>query len=194
MSSLEERIKDLENDLLATPPRINAYHDLPFAIFRYDPPDEYEARKQMRFLATRVQNTGRKVHFISLAKLLWSAVEETEGIKAIAEEEHQLGFSRAQETISTILSDDAFMPLPAALCQRMEGLQPDEDVVFLVRTSALSPAVYRCAKLLDEMHGRTMVPIILFYPGTLEGESSLRYMNLPDREHTGAYNYRVKIY
>jgi len=194
MLSLDERIEDLENDLLATPPRINAYHDLPFAIFRYDPSDEFEARKQMRFLATRVENAGRKIHFISLARLLWTAVEETEGVAAIADEERQLGFPRAQETVSTLLSDEAFMPLPDAVCERMEGFDPATDVVFLVRTAALSPAIYRCAKLLEQLHGRTMVPIILFYPGTLEGEASLRFMDLPDREQTGAYNYRVKIY
>ena len=194
MSSLEDRIEALEADLLATPPRINAYHDLPFAIFRYDPGDEFIARKHMRFFGTRVENSGRDVHFISVARLLWASIEATEGVAAMVNEESQLGFSRAQETVSTLLSDEAFMPLPDALCHQMEGMDPERDVVLLVRTAALSPAIYRCAKLLDEMHGRTMVPIILFYPGTLEGESSLRYMDLPEREHTGAYNYRVKIY
>ena len=105
-----------------------------------------------------------------------------------------LGFARAEETVSTLLSDEAYTPLPAALHEQMKGYDPALDVVFLVRTACLSPAIYRCAKLLEEMHGRTMVPIILFYPGTLEGESTLRYMDLPDREQTGAYNYRVKIY
>jgi len=194
MSSPQERIENLESDLLATPPRTGAYHDLPFAIFRYDPKDEFEARKQMRFLATRVENAGRKVHFVSLARLLWAAVEETEGVAAIADEERQLGFPRAQETVSTLLSDEAFMPLPDAVCECMGAFDPAVDVVFLVRTAALSPAIYRCAKLLEQLHGRTMVPIILFYPGTLEGEASLRFMDLPDREQTGAYNYRVKIY
>lgn len=194
MSSLQERIENLENDLLATPARINAYHDLPFAIFRYDPADEFEARKQTRFLATRLENAGRKLHFVSLARLLWAAVEQTEGVAAIADEERQLGFPRAQETVSALLSDEAFMPLPNALCKCMESYDPAVDVVFLVRTAALSPAIYRCAKLLEQLHGRTMVPIILFYPGTLEGEASLRFMDLPDREQTGAYNYRVKIY
>jgi len=194
MSSLQKRVENLESDLLATPPRVGAYHDLPFAILRYDPADEFEARKQMRFLATRVENAGRKVHFVSLAKLLWTAVEETEGIIAIADEERQLGFPRAQETVSTLLSDEAFMPLPDALCRFMEGYDAAMDVVFLVRTAVLAPAIYRCAKLLEQLHGRTMVPIILFYPGTLEGEATLRFMDLPDREQTGAYNYRVKIY
>jgi len=195
MSSLQERIEILESDLLAKPLRISAYHDLPFAILRYDPSSEFQARKQISLLATRVQNAGRNVHVISVARILWAAIEHTEGIDAIAEEERQLGFRRAQKTVSTLLSDDDFMPLPAALEKRMRGLDPERDVIFLVRIAALGPAIYRSAKLLDELHdSRTKIPIILFYPGTLDGESSLRFLDLPEREQTGAYNYRVRIY
>ncbi len=194
MSSLQERIETLERDLLATPQRINAYHDLPFAILHYDPKAEFQARKQIALFATRLHNAGKQVHVVSIARILWDAIEGTEGIEAIAEEERQFGFGRAQETVSTLLSDEAFMPLPAVLEHRMKGLNPDQDVVFLVRLAALGPAIYRSAKLLDAMHGRTMVPIILFYPGTRDGESGLRFLNLPEREQTGAYNYRVRIY
>jgi hypothetical protein len=48
------------------------------------------------------------------------------------------------------------------------------------------------SKLLDEMQGRTKVTTILLYPGSLEGTTGLRYMDLKDREALG--NYRVKIY
>ena len=194
MSLLPERIEVLGKDLLANPPRISAYHDLPFAILRYDPAVEFEARKQIRLFATRLQNAGKKVHVISVAHLLWAAIRETEGIEAIAAEEQQFGFARTQETVATLLSDDAFMPLPDTIERQLQGLDPVVDVVFLVRIAALGPAIYRSAKLLDAMHGRTLVPIILFYPGTLDGESSLRFMDLQEREQTGAYNYRVKIY
>jgi hypothetical protein len=68
-------------------------------------------------------------------------------------------------------------------------------IVFLVRVGALGPAIYRSAKLLDEMHKkRVLIPIILFYPGTCEGERDLRFLDLPTRENAGGYSYRVKIY
>lgn len=194
MSLLQERIEILGKDLLANPPRISAYHDLPFAILHYDPASEFEARKQMSLLATRLQNAGKRVHVISIARMLWAAIRDTEGIEAIAEEEQQFGFARAQETVAILVSDNAFMPLPDQIAQRMQEMEPTVDVVFLVRIAALGPAIYRSAKLLDAMHGRTLVPIILFYPGTRDGESSVRFMGLSEREQTGAYNYRVKIY
>jgi hypothetical protein len=194
MSSLHERIDILEQDLLANPLRISAYHDLPFAVCHYDPSTEFEARKQISLFATRLQNAGKRVHIISVARMLWTAIRDTEGIEGIADEEQQFGFARAQETVSTLLSDDSFMPLPDAIARRMDGMDPAVDVVLLVRVAALAPAIYRSAKLLDAMHGRTLVPILLFYPGPLDGEHSLRFMGLPEREQTGAYNYRVKIY
>ena len=194
MSSLQERIEVLEKDLLVNPPRISAYHDLPFAILHYDPAAEFAVRKQMSLLATRLQNAGKRVHVISIARILWEAIHDTEGIEAIAEEEQQFGFARTQETVSTLVSDSVFRPLPDQIEQRMRGMEPAIDVVFLARIAALGPAIYRSAKLLDAMHGRTLVPIILFYPGTRDGESSLRFMDLSEREQTGAYNYRVKIY
>ena len=194
MSSLPDRIEILGKDLLSNPLRISAYHDLPFAILYYDPASEFEVRKQIRLFATRLQNAGKRVHVISIAGILWTAIRDTEGIEAIAEEEKQFGFARTQETVATLVSDDAFMPLPDQIEQRMQGMEPTVDVVFLVRIAALGPAIYRSAKLLDAMHSRTLVPIILFYPGTRDGESSLRFMDLSEREQTGAYNYRVKIY
>jgi len=194
MLSLEERIEQLERDLTADPIKISAYHDLPFAILRYHPEEEFQVRKQIALFVTRLENAGKRVHVISLARLMWRAVKETEGIEGLVAVEKSMGFQRAQETLSVILSDDAFMPLSTMLEEELKGLDPKVDVVFLVRVGALAPATYRSAKLLDEMYGRTMVPMILFYPGTLEGDRGLRFMDLPGRGDTGAYNYRVRIY
>ena len=59
MSSLRERIELLENDLKAVPPRISVYHDLPFAILRYDPGEEWDLRREVKMLATRLEATGK---------------------------------------------------------------------------------------------------------------------------------------
>ena len=62
MSSLKDRIELLEDDLKAVPPRISVYHDLPFAILRYDPTEEWDLRREVRLLATRLETTGKTVH------------------------------------------------------------------------------------------------------------------------------------
>ena len=62
MSSLKQRIELLESDLKSVPSRINVYHDLPFAILRYDPTDEWELRREVKLLATRLGHLNPKTH------------------------------------------------------------------------------------------------------------------------------------
>jgi hypothetical protein len=192
MSSLADRIDLLEADLKAVPPRISVYHDLPFAILRYHPNEEWELRRQIRLLATRLADTGKQVHFVSMAQLLWEAIAQTEGLEAVVELERQRGYEAAQEQVTVYLSDRDWKPLPQLLRTKLDKLDPTKSIVFLTRAAAMAPAIYHMSKLLDEMQGRTRVTTILFYPGTLEGTTGLRFMDLADREALG--NYRVKIY
>jgi len=192
VSSLADRIKPLEADLTAVPSRISVYHDLPFAVFRYDPAAEWELRRQARLLATRLGEAGRRVTFVSMADLMWEAVARTEGLEAVVGLERKRGFEAAQEQITVYLSDRDWRPLPDLLLERLKPLDPKADVAFLTRAAAMAPAVYHMSRLLDEMQGRTRVTTVLFYPGSLEGTTGLRYMDLKDREALG--NYRVKIY
>jgi hypothetical protein len=190
--SLRDRLDLLERDLLTTPPRIHVYEDLPFALFRYEPGDEWELRRQARLLGSRLAEAGKEVRFISLADLLWHAIDKSEGLAVLAQLERQRGFAAAQEQVTTYLSDPDWQPLARLLEERLAGLDPAKHVVFLVRAASLAPAAYSLSKLLGEMQGRTRVPIVLFYPGTLEGAAGLRFMGLKEREATGSY--RVKIY
>jgi hypothetical protein len=192
MSSLKERIELLEDDMRATPPRISVYHDLPFAILRYDPGEEWELRREVKLLATRLEATGKEVHIIPMSEFLWRAIDETEGLDAIVELERERGYLAAQDQITTYLSDRDWRPLAGLLAERLSGCDPAKTVAFLTRVAAMAPGLYHMSKLLDQMQGRTRVTTILFYPGSIEGTTGLRFMDLKDREALG--NYRVKIY
>lgn len=192
MSSLNERMELLENDLKADPPRISVYHDLPFAIFRYEPDEEWTLRREARLLATRLGETGKNTQIIHISDLLWKAIEETEGIEAVVDLERDRGFLAAQEQLTTYLSDRDWRPLAGLLTERLQSMDKSTEVVFLMRAAAMAPGVYHMSKLLDQMQGRTSLITILFYPGTIEGTTGLRFMALKDRDALG--NYRVKIY
>jgi len=190
--SLKQRTDLLESDLKVTPTRITVYRDLPFAILRYEPEAEWDLRRELRLLATRLEQAGRHVHFVSLADLLWQAIDETEGMDAIVELEKERGFDIAQQQVTTYLSDHDWRPLTDLLAEHLQGLDPQRDIVFLTHAGAMGPAIYQMSQLLDLMQGRTAVTTILCYPGTIEGTTGLRFMDLKDREALG--NYRVKIY
>ena len=105
MLSLKERIELLENDLKAKPPRVSVYHDMPFAILRYEPQEEWTLRKELSLLATRLNAIGKDVVLISLAELLWEAIEKSEGLDEIIDLENAMGFEKAQEHVTIYLSD-----------------------------------------------------------------------------------------
>ncbi|MCX8207897.1 MAG: DUF1788 domain-containing protein [Methanothrix sp.] len=192
MLSLKERIELLESDLTADPPRVSVYHDMPFAILWYRPADEWMMRREVNLLASRLRDHGKNVRMISLAELLWEAIDKSEGMDVLIELERSMGFEEAQRQVSTYLTDPDYMPLSDLLANQLIDLDPKKDVAFLIRAASMAPAIYPMSRLLNEMHGRTMVTIILFYPGTLEGTTGMPFMDLKDREVYG--NYKVKIY
>ncbi len=192
MSSLKERIELLENDLKAVPPRISVYHDLPFAILRYDPIEEWDLRREMRLLATRLEAIGKEVHIIPMSEFLWKVIEETEGLDAVVELERERGYLAAQDQVTTYLSDRDWRPLASLVSERLASCDPAKTLAFLTRVAAMAPGIYHMSKLLDQMQGKTRVTTVLFYPGSIEGTTGLRFMDLKDREALG--NYRVKIY
>ena len=198
MSSLKDSIALLESDLIAEPPRINVYHDLPFAIMRYDPTDEWKLRWEIKLLTTRLESFGKEVHVIPMSELLWSALEKVhekdddEGLEAVIELEKERGYVEAQQQVTTYLSSKVWMPLWELLAERLTSINTKNSVVFLTRVAAMSPGIFHMSMLLDKMHGKTRVATVLFYPGSIEGTTGLRFMDLKDREALG--NYRVKIY
>ena len=193
-TKMKERVRTLEADLKASPMRHHIYHDLPFAIFCYPPEQEWVVRREVDLLKTRLENdTNRKVAFVSLAELLWQAIDESEGIEAVVELERRDGFEAAQLQIQDYLSDPDWRPLPDLLAERLAELDPDRHIAFIVRAGALAPNIYRVSKLLDEMKGRTRVPCVLFMPATTEGRSSLRFMGIAENEGRGSYHTKVYV-
>lgn len=198
MSSLRDRITKLENDLASQPMRISVIHDLPFAILRYDPSEEWGLRREVRSLQVRLEQKGKRVNVISFEDLLWTGIDEIEknnqgeGYQALVDLERERGFLDAQDVIIDYLSDDDWVPLTEQILERIKESDPARDIVFLVHAAAMAPDLYPMSRLLDKLHGRTQTPAILFYPGSIEGATGLRFMDMRNRQTTG--NYRVKIY
>ena len=195
MSSLEQSLKELERDLGAQPMRIAAHSEMPFAILRYDPAEEFALRRHLRLLSFALaQNHQRIAVLISLSKLVWKIVEKCEGADYLFKTERLRGVRAAQEHINRLLSSPDYRPLGDELIEHIRSLDPAKHVVFLVRAGGLAPYIYRCSALLDSLVRRTMVPIVLFYPGSAETGTDLKFYNLPVDSNLGAYNYRVKVY
>jgi hypothetical protein len=182
--------RDLEPVLSLADPRakLSAYHDMPYAIFRYDPEEEIDLRQQVTLLETRLSQRGKRIKRISLAECLDEAMRSQRTLDEWFAAEREQGVETLVETVHSVLAE--YAPLVDLVAARMpEDPDPLQDVVFVLRTGALFP-VYRTFSLLEQLKGRVHVPTILFYPGTLDGAAGLRFMGVLDAEH----NYRPKIF
>lgn len=191
MSDLDHRIKHVLEPMLELPdPRdqISAYHDMPYALFRYDPEEEFELRKQVTLLETRLTQKGKHTTRISLAECLDEAMRSQRPLEEWFAAEREQGVETIVDTAHSVLSE--YSPLVELVAARMpEDPDPLRDLVFILRTGALFP-VYRTFSLLEQLKGRVNVPTILFYPGDLDGAAGLSFMGVLDAEH----NYRPKIF
>jgi hypothetical protein len=192
MTDWKDRLTHQLEPILRKPdprPAISAYHDMPYAIFRYPPEAEFAVRQETSLLRTRLEQTGKRVTTISLATCMDEALEaEGLGATALADAEKVAGLEATIETIHHVLSESR--PLDDLVATRIPtDADPLRDIVFIVRAGALFP-IYRTSSLLEQLKGKVHVPAVLFYPGELDGAAGLRFMGVLDAEH----NYRPKIF
>ena len=191
MTDAEDRIKHVLEPLLGQPDpreRLSAYHDMPYALFRYDPAEEFALRKELKLLETRLGQKGKRIVCISLAECLDQSMRSQRPIEEWIAAEREQGIESVVETVHAVLAE--YAPLVDIVASRMpEEPDPFRDIVFISRTGALFP-MYRTFSLLEQLKGRVHVPTILFYPGDLDGPAGLRYMGVCEAEH----NYRPKIF
>jgi hypothetical protein len=192
MSDWKDRLKrDLEPALMLPDPRpqISAYHNMPCAIFHYPPEQEFPVRSEVRLLATRLEQAGKRVTWVSLAECLLEGLASS-GLtpERIADAEKRAGVEKMADTVHAVISKR--IPLDDAVVGKVPNdADPLREVVFVVRAGALFP-FYRTSSLLEQLAGKITVPTVLFYPGELEGATGLKFMGLMDAEH----NYRPKIF
>ena len=190
--SMVARLKGDLEPVLSLPdprPRISAYHDMPYALFRYDPAEEFALRQEVRLLETRLSAKNKRVRRISLAECLDTALRLQRPLKDWFDVEREHGTDTVVDTVHAVLSEGESSLVDLVAAQLPDKGDPLHDIVFILRTGALFP-VYRTFSLLEQLKGRVYVPTVLFYPGDLDGAAGLRFMGVLAAEH----NYRPKIF
>lgn len=192
MSNWKKRLCDNLEPILTERnpcPKLSAYHNMPYAIFRHSPEDEFDLRVELGLLKTRLEQAGKRVTVISLAELLDEAIKDA-GLEPgdLIEGEKMVGLPETIETLHNILGETC--PLDDLVLRHMpENPDKEKDIVFVTRAGALY-LIYRTSSLLEQLMGKVEVPSVLFYPGEMDGAAGLRFMGLLDAEH----NYRPKIF
>ena len=120
MTDFEKRLRiDLEPLLASPDPRekISAYHDMPYALFRYDPEQEFPRRREITMLTTRLTQKGKRITRISLAQCLHEAITSQRPLEDWYEAEQAGTVEDTVQTITNILEERA--PLVDLVANRM---------------------------------------------------------------------------
>ena len=187
---LSRSLQEIRDDIARFFDRSSSTEVPPYFVYVYDPREEYSARQDMADLKLALEAGGVQCTSISLADLLWEAIDDSGDFDAIiAEEKARPGDPKVLEdinqTINEILRDEP--TLSQRVMQRMEAF-PSRSVAVLYRAGSLYPA-YRTSSLLEDLRERLMIPVVLMYPGHVVGGVGLSFMGKCEPAH----GYRAKI-
>jgi hypothetical protein len=202
--NLLERVDELKRDLLnANGPQISTMGNYPFAILQYEPEDEFTMRQQIHSLVQDLRDEGWRVKNLDLVALMLKRLKDEDGeetIQDIISGEKRLfkrrGTKKSLGYLSQTMAPDLEGPeglasdVIAEITKMVKGDDPKQTLVFISRAGALYP-FYRTSGLLRFLDGKTgNVPVILLYPGSRPGVTSLRFMG----ELEADSDYRPRIY
>lgn len=194
MTDWKHRLTATLEPLLRQPdprPAISAYHDMPYAIFHYTPSAEWELRAEVRMLATRLHaEAGKRVTEISLAECLTTALERAGlTVDKLVEAERRTNPEKIRDTLHAVVGRR--QPLDRLILERIPAdADPQRDIAFITRVGSMFP-FYRTSNLTEHMMGKIHIPVILFYPGHLDGPASLVFMGVTSDVNP---SYRPRIF
>ena len=204
-SQAHEAITALRRDLIDPEdgPRISTMRNYRFAIVQYSPEHEYAMRAEVQRLVSELEAKGWFVLTIDLQKLLLDRIrsQPDEWAEKVIAMEMRMAERQLDRGLNYLKSK--LLPLvegPEGLagdCRRLiqdfvqkHPEKADQTLVLIGRAGGLYP-FFRSSALLRHLDGQTgNVPVVLLYPGTKQGPTSLSFMGVlnPDSD------YRPRIY
>ena len=200
-----EAISALRRDLVDPEdgPRISTMRNYRFAIVQYSPEHEYAIRTEVQRLVSELEAKGWFVLTIDLQKLLLDRIrsQPDDWAEKVIAMETRMADRQLDRGLNYLKSK--LLPLvegPEGLagdCRRLiqafvqdHPEKADQTLVLIGRAGGLYP-FFRSSALLRHLDGQTgNVPVVLLYPGTKQGPTSLSFMGVlnPDSD------YRPRIY
>ena len=200
-----EAISALRRDLVDPEdgPRISTMRNYRFAIVQHSPEHEYAIRTEVQRLVSELEAKGWFVLTIDLQKLLLDRIrsQPDDWAEKVIAMETRMADRQLDRGLNYLKSK--LLPLvegPEGLagdCRRLiqafvqdHPEKADQTLVLIGRAGGLYP-FFRSSALLRHLDGQTgNVPVVLLYPGTKQGPTSLSFMGVlnPDSD------YRPRIY
>ncbi len=152
-------------------------NELSYFVFDYDPAEEQLVRDFVRRIVRQAQ---QKVVNVDLYRSVLSLFEAEVGIDTLLELEEQEGTQALREGMMPMLDSDR---LVRSIAKQAEGA----DVVLLTGVGSLFPLM-RSHTVLNRLHEWiTGTPVVLFFPGTYNGQKLMLFNQLTDDNYYRAF-------
>lgn len=151
-------------------------------VFCYDPKDELVVQEYISMLKTEA-NTPYRIVECDLYEIFLNLLEEKRVLKSVDSLESKKGKDYLLAQLQKIAT-------PEALLAKMnyEPHQRERDVLFLTGIGKIHPYM-RSHKMLDSMqHLFADIPIVMFYPGTFNGQTLILFNEFLDGNYYRAFS------
>lgn len=164
------------NELLARirdPEALNPARSDPVFYFTYPPELMLEVRKSLLRWSSKIREAGFAVRRVSLAELLWKAVDDSGRWETWLELEPDADVRDVNEAVRDVLRQkNGLVDQVAAALEST----PDGTVVLLTEVELLHP-YFRSRTIESSLHDKVKTPVVIFYPGRRSGQYGLHFLD-----------------
>lgn len=184
MYSLDNAFNELL-DKISDPDALDPAKSDPVFYFVYPPDLMLDLKKRLPRWTSRIREAGFEVRRVSIADVMWKLVDDSERWDEWIELEAEADIEMLRDALSDVLrQNNALLNSIAAEVESTSG----KEVVLITEIELLHPFT-RTKIIGDYLHDKAKVPTVFLYPGTLSGQSSLKFLGF----HSPDPGYRSAI-
>lgn len=172
MYSLDSAFDELLQKI-RDPGSLNPARSDPIFYFAYPPELMLELKKNLPRWTSKLREAGFEVRRVSLADILWQAVDDSGRWDLWLELETGADADQINEAVRDVLRQGD--GLAERLIQVVEAA-PEGAVVLLTEAELLHP-YFRTRTIESRLHDRVKTPVIIFYPGRRSGQYGLHFLD-----------------
>lgn len=165
---LQEKFDQLEDLLLNHRESIGIHNGVPFILLIYEPDNEIDCRKKIKYLQEKIESKNLSVLNIPVNLAIFDHLKKEGILDQIIEFDKE-----SPKEVRDDLFKRSRQFLKGYILREIQKNSP--EVVFLTNVSGLYP-YYRVSNLLTSLEKEVKNPFVIFYPGEIKEDGKLYFM------------------
>lgn len=178
MQKLDETFVELKK-ALGDRRKISNRGDDPVYYFVFPPENMLDVKRRVKLWKIKLETKDNwNVFVLSLAEKIEDFIQnhKRKNVWLEYEKEHPFDYEAVKNTLSAELTKDNRVT-QWILEKIQEASQEPKGIVFLTDLEAIHP-FFRIGTIEQSLQGKCTVPLVIFYPGTRTGKTSLRFLGV----------------